>query len=177
MVEKLILRLKLTFVPSQENNFKPKFLTSRVLLWCLAVLFVLKLITIPFLIYFPKSIFFSDISKTALIELLNKDRQSAGLDSLKENTALDNAAALKAKDILENDYFSHQSPQGISPWYWFKLAGYNYKAAGENLAIGFLDSTEVHRAWLDSSSHRANLLNSNYKDVGIAILSGDFQGN
>jgi len=100
-----------------------------------------------------------------------------GLQSLKENTTLDNAAVLKAQDILEKDYFSHQSPDGVAPWYWFKIAGYNYKIAGENLAIGFLDSRELNRAWLDSPSHRANLLNSNYKDVGIAILKGDFQGN
>ncbi len=165
------------FVPSQENNFRPKFLESRVLIWCLLALFILKLITVPFLIYFPKSALFSDISKIILIELLNKDRQSAGLQSLKENTVLDNAAVLKAQDILEKDYFSHQSPEGATPWYWFKIAGYNYKIAGENLAIGFLDSTEIHQAWLDSSSHRANILNSDYKDVGIAILTGDFQGN
>ena len=170
-------KLKLIFVPSEANNFRPKFLTSRVLLWCLLALFILKIITIPFLIYFQKSIFFSDISKSVLIALLNKDRQSAGLQSLKENATLNNAATMKAQDILAKDYFSHQSPEGISPWYWFKAAGYNYQVAGENLAIGFLDSEEVNQAWLDSPSHRANLLNANYKDVGIAILTGDFDGN
>ncbi len=177
MTENIRLKLKLIFVPGQENNYRPKFLESRVLIWCLLALFILKLITVPFLIYFPKSALFSDISKIILIELLNKDRQSAGLQSLKENTVLDNAAVLKAQDILEKDYFSHQSPEGVSPWHWFKIAGYNYKIAGENLAIGFLDSGEVNQAWLDSPSHKANLLNSNYKDVGIAILKGDFQGN
>jgi len=176
-VKNLLLKLKLIFVPGQENNYRPKFLESRVLIWCLLALFILKLITIPFLIYFPKSIFFSAIVKTTLIELLNQERKSLGLQSLKENTTLDNAAVLKAQDILEKDYFSHQSPDGVAPWYWFKIAGYNYKIAGENLAIGFLDSRELNRAWLDSPSHRANLLNSNYKDVGIAILKGDFQGN
>jgi len=176
-VKNLLLKLKLIFVPGQENNYRPKFLESRVLIWCLLALFILKLITIPFLIYFPKSIFFSAIVKTTLIELLNQERKSLGLQPLKENTTLDNAAVLKAQDILEKDYFSHQSPDGVAPWYWFKIAGYNYKIAGENLAIGFLDSRELNRAWLDSPSHRANLLNSNYKDVGIAILKGDFQGN
>jgi len=176
-VKNLLLKLKLIFVPGQENNYRPKFLESRVLIWCLLALFILKLITIPFLIYFPKSIFFSAIVKTTLIELLNQERKSLGLQPLKENTTLDNAAVLKAQDILEKDYFSHQSPDGVAPWYWFKIAGYNYKIAGENLAIGFLDSGELNRAWLDSPSHRANLLNSNYKDVGIAILKGDFQGN
>jgi len=177
MIREAILRLKPIFIPSQANNFRPKFLTSRVLLYCLLVLFILKIITVPFLIYFPKSALFGDISKIALIKMLNQDRKEAGLGPLKENTVLNNAAVLKAEDMLAKDYFSHQSPEGISPWYWFKQAGYNYKIAGENLAIGFLDSGEVNQAWLDSPSHKANLLNSNYKDVGIAILKGDFQGN
>ncbi len=177
MTENIRLKLKLIFVPGQENNYRPKFLESRVLIWCLLALFILKLITVPFLIYFPKSVFFSAVVKTALIDSLNQSRQSVRIQPLKENATLDKAAVLKAQDILAKDYFSHQSPEGISPWYWLKSAGYNYQIAGENLAIGFLDSTEVHHAWLDSPSHRANLLNSNYKDVGIAILTGDFQGN
>ena len=177
MIQGLILRLKLIFVPCEANNFRPKFLTSRVLIWCLLALFILKLITVPFLIYFPKSIFFSTIIKTTLIDLLNQERQSAGLQSLKENAKLNQAALLKAQDILEKDYFSHQSPEGMTSWHWFKIAGYNYKIAGENLAIGFLDSQEVNQAWLDSSSHRANLLNPNYQDVGIAIMKGDFEEN
>jgi len=177
MAENIRLKLKLIFVPGQENNYRPKFLESRVLIWCLLALFILKLITVPFLIYFPKSALFGDISKIALIKMLNQDRKEAGLGPLKENTVLNSAAVLKAQDMLAKDYFSHQSPGGVNPWYWFKQAGYNYKIAGENLAIGFLDSSEVNQAWLDSPLHRANLLNSNYKDVGIAILKGDFQGN
>ncbi len=177
MTENIRLKLKLIFVPGQGNNYRPKFLESRVLIWCLLALFILKLITVPFLIYFPKSVFFSAIVKTTLIELLNQERQSLGLQPLKENAELNRAALLKAQDILEKDYFSHQSPEGVIPWYWFKIAGYNYKFAGENLAVGFLDSQEVNQAWLDSSSHRANLLNPNYKDVGIAIARGNFQEN
>jgi len=169
--------LKLIFVPTEANNFRPKFFESRVLLWCLLILFILKILTVPFLICFPKSVLFGDVSKAILIELLNKDRQAAGLAALTENAMLDNAALMKAQDMLSKDYFSHQSPTGVTPWYWFGQAGYNYKVAGENLAIGFLDSEEVNHAWLDSPSHRANLLNSNYKEVGIAILRGDFQGN
>ncbi len=170
-------KLKQIFIPNSENNFRPKFLESRVLIWCLLVLFILKIITVPFLIYFPKSSLFGDISKTYLIELLNQDRKEAGLNPLKENTVLDSAAVMKAQDMMDKDYFSHQSPAGVTPWHWFGQAGYSYKIAGENLAIGFLDSEEVNQAWLDSPSHKANLLNSNYKDVGIAILTGDFQGN
>jgi hypothetical protein len=177
MMKDFLLKLKLAFVPAEENNYRSRFLESRVLLWCLLALFVLKALTVPFLIYFPKNAFFGDVSKIALIELLNSDRQSQGLAPLQENSELDSAAIMKAQDMLAKDYFSHVSPQGITPWYWFRLADYNYQMAGENLAIGFLDSQEVETAWLDSPSHRANLLNPDYKDIGIAVLSGQFGQN
>ena len=177
MSVKFLSKLKLIFIPCAENNYRPEFLSSRILIWCFVALIVLKVICLPFLLCFQKSVFFGAIVKTVLIDSLNQDRQSAGLSVLKENASLDKAALLKAQDILNNDYFSHQSPAGISPWYWFQKVGYNYKFAGENLAIGFLDSTEVYQAWLGSSSHRANILNPNYKEVGTAILTGDFKEN
>ncbi|GAH47620.1 unnamed protein product, partial [marine sediment metagenome] len=77
--------------------------------------------------------------------------ESLGLSALRENPQLSKAALLKAQDMLENDYFAHRSPEGITGWYWIKKAGYNYQRAGENLAIAFLDSEEVHKAWNDSS--------------------------
>jgi hypothetical protein len=74
--------------------------------------------------------------------------------------------------MVKNQYFAHTSPDGVSPWHWFKSAGYNYKYAGENLAIGFYESEEVYNAWLNSPSHRANIVNPNYTQVGTAVLSG-----
>jgi cytochrome c oxidase subunit IV len=78
--------------------------------------------------------------------------------------------------MLANGYFAHSSPTGITPWYWFKNVGYSYKAAGENLAVGFIDSKEVVDAWIDSPSHRANLFSSNFQEIGIAVLTGEFNG-
>jgi hypothetical protein len=169
--------LRLTFIPCQENDYRPKFLESNVLLYYIVVLLILKLIVVLFLVGLPRTIFFTDISRTVLIELTNKERQSLGLNSLEENVLLNKAARLKAQDIITYDYFSHQSPTGITPWYWFKKAGYSYQAAGENLGIGFLDSEEIYQAWDNSPSHRANLLNPKYQDIGIAVLKGDFEGN
>jgi len=177
MLEKIISKLQIIFIPCQENDYRPKFLESNVLLYYIVVLLVLKLIVVLFLVYLPKTIFFSDISRTVLIELTNKERQSLGVNSLEENALLNKAAQLKAQDIITYDYFSHQSPTGITPWYWFKKAGYNYQIAGENLGIGFLDSEEIYQAWNDSPSHRANLLNPKYQDIGIAVLKGDFKGS
>jgi len=172
-----ISKLKIIFIPSKDNNFRPKFLESKVLIWIVVFLFLLKLITIPFLICFPKISFFSEISKTILLELINKDRKALGLAPLKESDILNKAANLKAQDMLLNDYFSHQNPQGLTPWYWLKAVGYNYQLAGENLAIGFLDSEEVYQAWLNSPSHKANILNPHYQEIGIAVVQGDFKNN
>lgn len=177
MNSKIILKLKLLFIPCEENQYRPKFLDSQFLFYYAISILVLKLIIIPFFLYFPKSIFFAAVTKDALIESTNQKRENLGIQSLTENPKLDEAAYLKASDILEKDYFSHQSPQGVSPWYWFKTAGYNYQFAGENLAIGFLDSEEVVRAWLNSPSHKKNLLDKNYTDTGIAVVSGEFEGN
>ena len=172
-----MLILKLMFIPCRANNYKPKFLESDFLFYLVVFLLALKLITIPFFIYFPKSAFFADLTRNALIELTNQERESLGIPFLDENPKLNEAAYLKAMDMMEKDYFSHQNKEGLSPWYWFKQTGYDYEFAGENLAIGFLDSEEVHQAWLNSFSHKENLLNPYYKEVGIAVLKGDFQGN
>ncbi len=173
----IIFKLKILFMPCQENNFKPRFLESDVLLYCVITLVILKIIAVSFFIYLPRTVFFADVTKTALIELTNQERGELGLGSLKENQKLDQAAYQKAMDMINNDYFSHFSPSGISPWYWFKQAGYNYRIAGENLAIGFIDSEEVFRAWINSPSHKANLVNNRFDETGLAVLEGNFNGS
>jgi hypothetical protein len=176
MTEKIINKLKRLFLPCEENTYRPEFLESRFLSYYAILLLVLKFAVIPFFVYLPKTGFFADITKTSLIQLANSDRQEAGILPLKESETLDQAAYLKAQDMLENDYFAHTSPEGTTPWYWFGEAGYNYRYAGENLAIGFLESEEVNQAWLESESHRKNIMNQNYTEIGLAVLSGDFQG-
>ncbi|PIS38944.1 MAG: hypothetical protein COT34_01075 [Candidatus Nealsonbacteria bacterium CG08_land_8_20_14_0_20_43_11] len=165
------------FVPCLENHFRPRFLDGRFLIYYLAVLVFLRLVSFSSLIYLPRTIFFADISNYVLTELTNKDRQALGLAVLKENPLLDQAAYQKAKDMLEKGYFSHKSPEGKSSWQWIKEVNYDYQYAGENLAIGFLDSEEVYQAWFSSPTHKTNLLNPRYSEIGIAVLKGDFQGS
>ena len=175
MAKKLVQKLKLTFIPCPENKYRPESLSGQFLLCYLVFLFLLKLTIIPFSVYFPESAFFADLTKIDLIEFTNKSRDSLGLATLKENPKLNEAAFLKANDMLEKDYFAHNSPEGVTPWSFIKGVGYNYRFAGENLAICFLDSSEVHQAWMDSPSHQKNILNPNYKEIGIAVIKGIFQ--
>ncbi|MBI3337468.1 MAG: hypothetical protein HY005_02495 [Candidatus Staskawiczbacteria bacterium] len=177
LFKKINFHIKLLFIPHRENNFRPNFLRSNVLLYIVIFLLILRIISVVVFINFPKNIFFADITKTVLVSLINQERSSLGFDPLIENQKLNEAALLKAKDILEKDYFSHQSPSGITPWYWFLKTGYIYKYAGENLAIGFLNSEDVYEAWANSVSHKENMINPNYKEIGTAVLTGDYKGN
>jgi hypothetical protein len=154
-----------------------KFLQSNVLLYCVIFLLALKIIISVISVNFLENIFFADITKNALVNMLNQTRGNSGLLALTENSKLDRAAQMKAEDMVQKEYFSHISPQGLTPWYWFLQSGYNYKYAGENLAIGFYDSSEAFNAWLNSPSHRENMLNKNYKEVGTAVLQGFGENN
>ena len=103
--------------------------------------------------------------------MVNQDRQTHGLPDLSLNSALSRAAALKALDMVSKNYFAHISPEGVKPWHWFKLSGYNYTYAGENLAVGFTDEQELQRTWMESDQHRANILSPFYSELGLAVLS------
>ncbi|OGI14632.1 MAG: hypothetical protein A2878_00095 [Candidatus Moranbacteria bacterium RIFCSPHIGHO2_01_FULL_54_31] len=118
----------------------------------------------------------SGISPGDVIALANTSREKAGLTPLSANRALTEAAQAKANDMLKNDYFAHTSPTGVDPWYWIKKEGYQYKAAGENLAINFTSAKEQHSAWMNSSSHRDNILNGRYQEIGVAVVKGKIDG-
>jgi hypothetical protein len=89
---------------------------------------------------------------------------------------LDAAATLKAQDMAKGSYFSHNSPTGVTPWHWFDAAGYSYVYAGENLAVFFTDSTAVVEAWMKSPTHRANIVGSNYREIGVGTAKGKYNG-
>ncbi len=118
----------------------------------------------------------SGITPSAVIDLTNRARTEKGLPELRENPKLSQAAKMKAEDMIKNDYFAHTSPSGLNPWHWLKQAGYAYKAAGENLAINFTDPKEQQSAWMKSETHRANILNSKYQEIGVAVVEGKIDG-
>lgn len=164
--------LKTLFIPSENNDYQPRFLRSRFLVWAVVLTLTLKIIVICLFLPIPKNLFFADITKIDIVNLLNKNRLSHGLNPLTENRKLDEAAQMKAQDMIANGYFSHQSPRGITPWFWFGRVDYKYVYAGENLAVGFADSKNLYEAWYNSSSHRENLLNPKYSEVGSAVIQG-----
>lgn len=118
----------------------------------------------------------ADVVSGTLVFETNEQRVKDSLPALTRNALLDQAAELKAEDMIANGYFAHFSPTGVSPWYWIQQTGYQYSSAGENLAIDFFDSKDVVNAWMNSPTHRANILKQKYTEIGIAVKEGQFNG-
>jgi hypothetical protein len=112
-----------------------------------------------------------------IISLTNQARASDGKPALSASHKLDLAAQEKLNHMAQEEYFAHISPDGITPWHWMKKTDYRYAFAGENLAIGFLKADDAVDAWMESSSHRANLLNGNYTEIGVAVATVEMGGN
>ena len=106
-----------------------------------------------------------------VVDLVNKERQAAGLAPLKVSVKLSEAARVKAADMRDNNYFSHNSPVYGSPFDMMRAFGINYTAAGENIAKGQQSPESVMRAWMNSSGHRANILNSGYDQIGVGFVT------
>ncbi len=115
-------------------------------------------------------------SADTLVSMTNQERAQNGVASLNTNQALTNAAQAKVNDMFANQYFAHNSPSGKTPWDFIHEAGYNFTYAGENLAIGYFDATDLMNAWMNSPSHRENILNPNFQDIGIAVVAGTYEG-
>jgi len=172
ITKSFLVIIKQLLLPTEENGYRSRFLQSNAFLFCLVLLLVLKIFSIVIFINFPSNIFFADITKVVLENFVNQTRTSLGLKPLVENEKLNEVALLKARDMIEKQYFSHTSPTGTSPWFWFLKAGYNYQYAGENLAVGFFESEEVFKSWLNSPSHKENIINPRYTEIGTAVLKG-----
>ncbi|MEK7496036.1 MAG: CAP domain-containing protein [Patescibacteria group bacterium] len=107
----------------------------------------------------------------------NTQRIINGLPALQENAELNAAALLKADDILKKQYFNHISPIGEGPAELAKKAGYEYISVGENLAMGnFKNDGDLVEAWMNSPGHRANILSFKYKELGVAVIKGEYEG-
>lgn len=112
------------------------------------------------------------ITSEKLLTATNEQREKSGLEPLVSNEKLARAAALKANDMFEKQYWAHESPNGVTPWQWIEQVEYDYKYAGENLAKNFHTAEGTLVAWMASSEHRANVLGTQYGEVGFAVVEG-----
>lgn len=165
------------FFSHKDNNEIPHLATGKgVIVVTTLALLLLVLSSIQLHTLKQNDYFLSAVLPSILVDLSNEDRVENGLSPLRHNEVLARAAQMKADHMAANGYFAHVSPDGTTPWYWIDQAGYQFITAGENLAVHFTDSYRVEEAWMNSPLHRNNILNENYKEIGIAVAKGKFEG-
>ncbi|MCE7897633.1 MAG: hypothetical protein DPW11_02930 [bacterium] len=165
------------FTPHHTNNFRAKLLHNSGIFFFIGVLltgnlFVRLLDATPYHILG----FTSSITINEVVTNTNSERTRAGLPTLTYSEKLADAARRKAANMLEEDYWAHNSPSGKTPWVWFKAAGYSYLYAGENLAKDFGSTDRMVAAWMASPTHRDNIVNAKYTEIGVAVVPGTLQG-
>lgn len=172
-IERWKNRLLDYLIPTTRNGYRAHLLSNSALASYAAVLIVFNL-------FFSNAGFlrpsYALLDVSAIVNLHNEERARFGLGSLDFNAQLAESARQKAEAMLDTDCWSHYCPDGVSPWTFFRDAGYVYAFAGENLAEGFTDSAAVMQAWMNSKTHRDNVLKGEFTEIGIAIAFGDYQG-
>lgn len=170
-------KLRHFFTPHHTNNFRAKLLHNSGIFALVGIVLTgnlfLRLLDNPSLHILG---FTSSISVDEVVRATNEARASEGLKPLSYNEKLADAARRKAANMLSENYWAHNSPSGKSPWVWFKDAGYNYVFAGENLAKDFGDTSHMMSAWMASPTHKENIVNSKYSEIGIAVVPGTLEG-
>lgn len=170
--------LRHLFLPHHTNNHRPKVLHNHSLFVVCAVLLLLALGVHSINREYPSVLGVSaNMTVEDLLKITNQKREEKGLAPLKLDAALSRAAAQKAQHMYDKNYWAHVSPEGTTPWVFIKNSGYEYLYAGENLARGFTTAPDVVDAWMESPTHRDNMLSANYEDIGFAIQSGSLTGS
>ncbi len=171
----ILTALKHLFIPHEHNDYKPHFFReiSVAIILAISIFLLGASFGSSFLIH--KTVLGASVTANVLVDLTNESRVAYSEAPLVRSPLLDQAATLKAEDMSSTGYFAHNSPTGVTPWYWFQKVGYTFLYAGENLAINFIDAAEVRDAWLASPTHRANLLDVKFKEIGMATVNGVYK--
>ena len=116
------------------------------------------------------------VLQAMVIGLTNEQRLLDNLSTLTPNTLLTEAAQNVAEDMASKGYFAHVSPEGKVPVQWLKQVKYKYQYVGENIAVNFEDSQQLVNAWMDSPTHKANILGNHFTEIGVGVATGTYQG-
>jgi len=171
------LMLKKYFIPHEGNDHKPHMLRTEKALIVLSVVLLIETLFLAQVFLIGKNTsFLAAVISNVIVDKTNAERIDVNLSSLTTSDILELAAQLKANDMAKKGYFAHETPEGYDPWYWLERAGYNYAAAGENLAVNFTDSEDVVNAWMGSDGHRANILKDRFTEIGVATAKGEYRG-
>lgn len=165
------------FAPRTTNNYRARILHAS-FLTVIVISFFLLSIGVRFVkTHNPEVLGISySITDNELLQYTNLERVKNGMPELKLSNQLSDAARRKAAFMFEKNFWAHFAPDGTTPWSFVRAAGYDYSYAGENLARGFSNSSDIVSAWMNSPSHRENLLSNKYTEVGYAVTEGSLTG-
>ncbi len=170
--------IKNTFIPHKKNKYRPHLISHVGIIVSILLIFGVQ-------IAYNNSVngswqvlgYATSVDSGSLLTLTNQNRAANSQSNLVANSQLTSAAQAKAQHMIDNNYWAHVAPDGTTPWSFINSAGYTYLKAGENLAYGYSTSADAVQGWMDSPTHRANILTAEYKDVGFGIANGaNFQG-
>jgi hypothetical protein len=165
------------FIPHPETHQKAKLLSWHFLIIYILIFLLVRAGLDLTSVYKPGVLGINaEMSVGKIIEDTNIERQKAGLAPLAYNNSLSEAAKLKAQNMFAENYWAHFSPSGKDPWGFMSGAGYRFSYAGENLARNFYSADDMVKAWMASPSHRENIMNPKYQDIGIAVEEGVLDG-
>lgn len=165
--------MKRFLLPTSQNNYTPYLLHRSALVVYVLVIFLFNVIVGQL----GLSTVQAAVDAGTLYSLHNSNRSANGLGALSVNSQLVTSATNKAQAMLSSDCWDHYCPPGTSPWSFILNAGYEYIYAGENLGEGFSNSSTLMNAWMNSPTHRANVLSGNFTEIGIGFAYGNYQGN
>ena len=156
---------------------KPQNKTPFTLHMLFGIFLFLALWQVVSLLFLPKAtIEASDLTISNILNGVNQERSLRNLNTLNSDTRLASAAQYKSDDMQERHYFSHTDPDGQYIWNKIISAGYTpYLQLGENLAIEFTNTESLVLAWMNSPTHRANILNESFQDQGMGLTFGEPQ--
>lgn len=171
--------LKKYFIPNDGNNYHPHILHAKRTFFYGAIFSLAKIILVAFVCLLPAEVFvMPDVlaeEGRQIIALTNEIREERGLPILKVEEKLNTSAQLKSDDMAIKEYFAHsESNQTVTTW--LKSAGYKYSTAGENLAVGYSSALDIVTAWKNSGTHYANLIDTDFTDLGVGLSGGVFDG-
>ncbi|MBD3362559.1 hypothetical protein GF362_02465 [Candidatus Dojkabacteria bacterium] len=166
------MKLQDFIIPTKRNKFRAYLLKAETIGLITLLVFVFNI----FISSLPISETQAQIDMTSVVYLHNRERAKQDLSQLTVNSKLVASANKKAQLMLEHDCWDHYCPPGMSPWDLFNESHYEYLYAGENLAEGFVDNSVMMKAWMNSPTHKENVLKKEFSEIGIGYIRGDFQG-
>lgn len=171
------MRLFLQLEKEEFNKIRPKqsIISEHKVLWAVLLITLVSIFKLAvFFTYEAKNIRASDLSIQNILKGINEQRTLRNLPSLNADSRLSTAAQQKSDDMQNRHYFSHTDPEGNYIWNKIIEAGYTpYSTLGENLAIEFYNTESLVSAWMNSPTHRQNVLNDSFKDQGMGLNLGD----